>query len=102
YRELAPGVTLRIAGTERMMLSHVTLQPGSRVPAHSHPHEQVGVMLAGRGEFTIGDEKRMVKAGDAYQIPGGVTHSLVVFDEVTIALDVFHPPREAYLADLQP
>ncbi len=99
-RELAPGVVARFAGTEHMMLSHVTLQPGSVVPLHSHPHEQVGVMLSGSGEFTIGGEKRTVRAGDCYQIPGGVGHTLVAHEE-TVALDVFYPPREDYLADLK-
>src|SRR5262245_51796825 len=99
-RELAPGVTARFAGTEHMMMSHVTMQAGAVVPLHSHPHEQVGVMLSGRGEFTIGGEKRTVTTGDAYQIPGGVTHTLTAIETLT-ALDVFYPPREDYLAGLQ-
>ena len=99
-RELAPGVMLQLAGTEHMMLSYVTLQPGSTVPLHKHPHEQVGIMVSGRGEFTIGGETRHVKAGDCYQIPGGVEHALTV-SELTVALDIFCPPREDYLQGLE-
>ena len=44
-RELAPGVTARIASGEKVMLSLVTLAPNAVVPDHAHPHEQMGMMV---------------------------------------------------------
>ena len=46
-RGLAPGVTAKIASGERIMLSLVTLAPNAVVPEHSHPHEQMGMMVSG-------------------------------------------------------
>ena len=96
-RTIFPGVEILTAACERMMLSHVEFQPGAIVEAHAHPHEQVGIVLAGRARFIIGDEERVLAAGDMYRIPGGVVHRVVALDEGLTALDVFHPVREDYL-----
>ncbi len=91
-----PGVNIRTAATERMMLSVVDLEPNAIVEEHAHPHDQVGMLLAGRALFHIGDEQKVLAAGDLYRIPGGVRHRVVALDEPVKALDVFHPVREDY------
>jgi quercetin dioxygenase-like cupin family protein len=40
-----PGVYIRTCAAERMMLSLVNLEPHAVVDEHSHPHEQVGMVL---------------------------------------------------------
>ena len=40
---------------------------------------------------------RLVRPGDAYTIPGGVSHRAVGGPEGGLALDIFSPPRENYL-----
>lgn len=92
-----PGVDIQTAAAEQMMLSLVDLQPGAVVEAHSHPHEQVGMVLEGQARFEVGDEEKLLGPGDMYRIPGGVTHRVVALDEGARALDVFHPVREDYL-----
>ncbi len=94
---LAEGVTARFVTGGRMMFSFVRLAPGATVPPHHHPHEQVGHMIEGSLLMTIGDETREIRPGDAYAIPGGVTHSATGGPEGGLALDVFAPPREEYL-----
>jgi quercetin dioxygenase-like cupin family protein len=91
-----PGVNIRTAAAERMLVAVVDLEPGSVVEEHSHPHEQVGLWLAGKARFTIGDETRTVGPGDLYRIPGGVKHKVVVLDEPARAVDIFCPVREEY------
>jgi quercetin dioxygenase-like cupin family protein len=66
------------------------------VEEHSHPHEQVGMLLAGRATFYIGGEEKTLQAGDLYRIPGHVRHRVVVHDEPARALDIFCPIREDY------
>ncbi len=73
--------------------------PSSRnavIEEHSHPHEQVGLMLAGEAEITIGPQQSRVTAGQMWRIPGGVPHKMVALERPVRALDVFHPPREDY------
>ncbi len=91
-----PGVTIQTCSVEKMMLSYVDLEPHSVVTEHSHPHEQVGILLEGKALFTIGGEEKLVTKGDMWRIPGDVKHKVVVLDEHTKALDIFTPIREDY------
>ena len=93
---LAPGVTAKIAPGEKMMLSLVTLAPGAVVPTHSHPHEQMGLMVSGTMEFTIEGETRVLSGNEMYFVPGGVPHSAKGGPGGAVALDAFSPPREEY------
>ena len=61
------------------------------------PARAGGVMIQGEFEMTIGDETRLLRAGDAYVIPGGVEHSVKCGDGWALALDIFSPPREDYM-----
>jgi quercetin dioxygenase-like cupin family protein len=92
-----PGVEIRTTAGEGIMLSYVTFEPHSVVPDHSHPHEQMGMMVSGRLEFTVGGRTRVLGPGEIWRIPGGVIHRVRALDEPAVALDVFHPIREDYL-----
>ncbi len=92
-----PGVHIRTCAAEKMMISVVDLEPNAVVEEHSHPHEQVGMVLSGRAVFTIGGEQKELRAGDTYRIPGGVKHRVVALDEPARAIDIFCPVREDYL-----
>ncbi len=95
-KTLAPGVTAKIASGEKLMLSLVTLEPGAVVAQHSHPHEQMGLMVSGTMELTIAGETRVLSANEMYLVPGGVPHSARGGRNGAVALDAFSPPREEY------
>ena len=63
---------------------------------HSHANEQMGLVLEGEMDFTIGGETKRLTPGDLFRIPGGVTHSVVAGDKPVKALDVFYPIRDEY------
>jgi len=92
-----PGVEIRTTAGYQLMLSVVRFEPGSAVPDHFHPHEQMGMMISGRLEFTVDDTTRVLGPGDIWRIPGGVVHSVRALEEPAVALDVFHPIRGDYL-----
>jgi unsaturated pyranuronate lyase len=91
-----PGVDIFTTAGDRVMLSLVEMQPHAVVEEHSHPHEQMGLLLEGEGEFIIGGESRIVRPGMMWRIPGGVAHKFIAGDRPVRALDVFHPIREDY------
>ena len=97
HHEIFPGVHIYTAAGEAMMLSLVEFEPGAVVEPHSHPHEQVGLLVEGELTFTIGDHKETVQPGDMWRIPGGVVHSAVAGDQPVKALAGFHPVREDFL-----
>jgi quercetin dioxygenase-like cupin family protein len=96
HRRIFPGVDIYTTATRHLMLSLVEMEPHAVVEEHSHPHEQMGMMLEGAAEFTIGGQTQTVSAGQMWRIPGGVAHRVVAGDRPVRALDVFHPPREDY------
>jgi quercetin dioxygenase-like cupin family protein len=91
-----PGVSIATCTAEKMMLSHVTMEPGAIVAEHQHPHEQVGMVLEGTADFFIGAEHKLMRKGDMYRIPGNVKHRVVALEEGLKALDIFFPLREDY------
>jgi quercetin dioxygenase-like cupin family protein len=96
HHTLFPGVAIETVAGEGLMLSAVTFDPDSTVPDHAHPHEQMGLLLSGRLEFTIGGVTRILSPGDFWRIPGGVVHSARSLEGAAVALDVFHPVRDDY------
>jgi quercetin dioxygenase-like cupin family protein len=96
HHTIFPGVHIATCSVEKMMLSHVKLEPHAVVEEHSHPHEQVGMLLAGRAIFFIGGEQKTLQAGDMWRIPGNVRHKVVVLEQAAEALDIFCPIREEY------
>jgi quercetin dioxygenase-like cupin family protein len=94
--QIFPGVEIRTTAGKEMMLSVVTFEPHSVVEEHSHPHEQMGIMISGQALFTVGGETRLIGPGDIWRIPGGVPHKVIALDGPALALDCFHPIREDY------
>jgi len=87
---------------ERMMMVLNDTLPGHSVPLHSHPHEQVGFVYAGKAKLRIGDEERIVQKGDFYRIPGNVPHGdTCIGDEPFVMLDIFYPVREDFIEKLK-
>jgi quercetin dioxygenase-like cupin family protein len=87
---------------EKMMMVLNTTLPGHTVPMHSHPHEQIGMVYAGKAKLRIGDQERIVQKGDFYCIPAEVPHSdTCIGDEPFVMLDIFFPVREEFIEKLK-
>jgi quercetin dioxygenase-like cupin family protein len=98
--EIGPGVRIRTPHGERVMISLVEIDAGAVVPAHSHPHEQAGLVLEGSMELTLEGESRVLQKGEAYIIPGGARHAARSVNGPCRALDIFSPIREDYARGL--
>jgi quercetin dioxygenase-like cupin family protein len=90
------SVSIATLAGEHLQLSVADLPAGSAVGEHTHPNEQMGIVLAGELKFTIGGETRTLRAGDLYRIPGGVPHAAAPVGGPARALDVFYPIRDEY------
>ncbi|MGQ9722962.1 MAG: cupin domain-containing protein [Candidatus Jordarchaeum sp.] len=94
--EMLEGVWRKnLALGEKMMLCEFTFQKGAIVPAHTHPHEQVGYVVKGKVKLRIGEKKYLLGTGDSYYIKPNIDHSAELIEE-SIIIDVFCPPREDY------
>lgn len=63
---------------------------------HNHPHVQSTYVESGSFKFTLGEEERVVNAGDSFVIPSELTHGCVCLEPGTL-IDCFTPRRDDFL-----
>ena len=96
--EICPGITRRtVAHGENMYQMLVTLAPGSKMPAHSHPQEQIVHILEGKMRLIVDGEPHELSTGDSFYLASNVPHGVETLS-ATRVLDTFSPPRSEYLA----
>ncbi len=94
YVEVLPGVSSRLVHCdEHIVVIETRLEPGARVPRHSHEGLQISFCARGRMELVIGDEKVVMTPGDYRVIPPGVEHEARALEE-TVIVDVNSPLTE--------
>ena len=91
------GVSRRVFSGEGATLAFTTLDPGHAPNPHSHPHEQIVYVLAGRMRFVVGEEETIVGPGDMLVVAPGVEHwAETIGDEPALDLSIFTPRRDEY------
>lgn len=91
------GAVRRIMGSlDQLMLCELKLMKGGPVNRHEHPHDQITYVISGSIDFSVGDERNVVHAGDAIQIPGGTPHGPIEILEDSVIIDTFSPKRREF------
>lgn len=96
--QVRPGITRQIVSGENMTLGLHEVQANLELKPHSHPHEQVVLILKGELEYTVGEEKSVIKPGEVLIIPSNVVHyASRVIGKSVLNLDIWSPIRKDYL-----
>jgi len=96
--EICPGITRRtVAHGNTMYQMLATLTPGSRMPAHSHPQEQIVHILEGKMRLIVDGVPHELSIGDSFYLASNIPHGVEVLLPTRV-LDTFSPPRNDYLA----
>lgn len=90
------GLGLKPIFGKDLMLSFVYMKPHSTAALHSHPEEQIGLVIEGEYEFEMNGVRKMIGKGDVYVVPPNVPHGAVTHEKPCLALDIFAPPRTGY------
>lgn len=97
WEQVGEGVKRKIMGYDKdLMLVKVDFDKGAVGSLHAHPHSQATYVVSGKFELTIGDEKKVIEAGDGYYVAPDVLHGCVCL-EPGILIDTFSPAREDFL-----
>ncbi|HMK03191.1 MAG TPA: cupin domain-containing protein [Ferruginibacter sp.] len=97
WQEMAPGIRRKImAYDERLMVVKVEFETGGIGSLHQHYHTQITHVESGVFEVEIGNEKRLLAAGDAFYIPPNVMHGAVCISS-GVLIDTFSPMREDFV-----
>ena len=98
YKPLLSGISLKtLVYGEKTLFSEFRLEKDSLLPLHAHPQEQTGYLISGRMRLFVGDEVYEVEPGDSWCVPGNVAHRAEILAD-SVAIEVFSPVREDYLA----
>ena len=98
-QQIASGLIRQVFSGENCTLCLNTMtKEMPNYKQHTHPHEQILIIMSGTARITFGDEETVMQKGDMLLVPPNVPHSLtVISDEPVVNLDVFAPQRTEYL-----
>ena len=97
-KPFAPGIRWFVFALEKMMGAYFEIQPGVIVDEHSHPHEQMGMLLRGTLKWRVAGKETMTKAPALYRIPSQERHRAEILgDEPALIFEIYHPIREDFL-----
>lgn len=92
-REPVPGWRGRFFSSPHVTFGLWEVSDGAApVHEHSHPEEEVWIVVSGRLALTIAGRQRVVEAGDAALVPGGVPHRVRALGAAR-AVVADHPTR---------
>lgn len=94
---VSEGIKRQMVVGENVMVVRFTFDPFLVTPEHTHPHEQVSLVIKGRVKFFISGEERIVSAGDVLHFPPHNRHGATMLDEEVVLIDIFSPIREDFL-----
>ena len=94
-------ITRRMIVGENEMVVRWEFRKGGFAGRHSHPHEQIVMMVSGRLRLGVADEETLMGPGDIVVVPPNVPHEAEALED-TVVIDIFSPPREDFLSDELP
>jgi quercetin dioxygenase-like cupin family protein len=93
---LIEGVEGRSLCRDGAMVNPTESSPGTDVPTHSHPHEQLEIPVRGMEALVIDGVARELGPMEGYLLPGHVEHSAHCGPDGETVFAVFCPAREDY------
>jgi len=85
-----------LSHTSDLMLVRVDFDAGAVGAVHHHPHRQISFVATGKFRVQVGDERRVLSAGDTFLALSDVPHGVTALEAGTL-LDSFTPAREDFL-----
>jgi len=96
--EYVPGVFRQAVSGEKVMLTRIVYRGEVTVAEHSHPAEQLMLIVEGRLWAKVGDETSEVGPGSLLIIPSDAVHAFrKLSDEDVVFYEAFAPIRLEYL-----
>lgn len=72
---------------------NLVLEPGEKVPSHKTPVDVLFQIMEGKGTVTIGDESRIVEAGEFVVSPAQIPHALEANEGCLFSVYVMKVPN---------
>lgn len=95
--QVSEGIKRQMVVGQNVMMVRFTFDAFLVTPEHTHPHEQMSLVVKGRVKFFIDGEERIVSAGNVLHFPPHNRHGATMLDEEVVLIDIFSPIREDFL-----
>ena len=95
--QVAKGIKRQMVVGEKVMVCRFTFDPFTVTDVHSHPHEQITMVISGKVRFTIDGQPIIAAPGDVLYFPSNNRHGATMLDEEVVLIDIFSPIREDFL-----
>lgn len=70
------GLAVPSRGAAQVEVWRADMDAGAATPPHQHDHEEVVIVLKGRGHARVGNDEVTFQAGDTLILPAGQVHQL--------------------------
>ncbi|MCM1060170.1 MAG: cupin domain-containing protein [Eubacterium sp.] len=86
-------VSLTIANQPGVGITLMAFDEGTKIDTHVTPGDAMPNVLEGEAEFTVGDKKYIVKAGESIVMPINIPHSVRAVTKFKMMLVVVKKPE---------
>jgi len=94
--DLGDGLKRQLLGfNQQILMAKIWFDESAVGYVHAHHHAQATYIESGKFKVTVGDEEKILSAGDGFYIDPNVKHGAVCL-EAGILIDVFSPLREDF------
>src|SRR5688572_3937339 len=95
--QVTDGIKRQMVIGQNVMVCRFTFDPFVVTDVHSHPHEQITLVVKGKVRFTIDGQIVIAATGDVLHFPPENQHGATMLDEEVVLIDIFSPIREDFL-----
>jgi len=78
------SLSLGLEGSSKMMLKllsedsvWIEIEPGGHTPDHKHNDKERSVVISGKGEIKVGEERKNIKEGDFLEFEADEQHQVI-------------------------
>lgn len=93
----ADGIERQMVIGQNLMICRFRFAPFLMTPEHTHPHEQMSIVVSGLVRFFVEGEERIASPSDVLHFPSNCLHGATMMDEEVVLIDIFSPLREDFL-----
>src|SRR5260370_36419253 len=93
----AEGIERQMFVGEQILICRFRFAPLLVTSEHSHPHEQMSLVVSGRVRFFIEGEERIASPGVVLHFPSNRIHGATMMEDEVVLIDIFTPLREDFL-----
>jgi mannose-6-phosphate isomerase-like protein (cupin superfamily) len=86
--EFRPGIMSKAEIGDHLIMVCMEIGPEMEDAGHDHPFDQCGIILEGKIEMFVGNERKTLGPNEGYFIPSGVPHGWKTFGGTAKVMDI--------------